>query len=67
MKLTINGEPLEIPDDVRNVRDLLGHFGLSGKIAIVEIDRNIVEKTAYDRTKLEEGSRIEIVHFVGGG
>jgi sulfur carrier protein len=33
----------------------------------VEVNLDIVSKTAYDDHGLSDGDRIEIVHFVGGG
>lgn len=67
MKLWINGDSLEVPSNVSTVTDLLRHFGLEGKLAVVERNLAIVDKEAYSATPLGNGDRIEIVHFVGGG
>jgi sulfur carrier protein len=67
MKLIINGESIYVPEQVKTVNDLLSHFQLHNKLAIVEVNLTIIEKSQYDTTTLCDGDQIEIVHFVGGG
>jgi sulfur carrier protein len=38
----------------------------SDRVAI-ELNREIVHKEQWPQTRLKEGDRLEIVHFVGGG
>ncbi|MEI7028303.1 sulfur carrier protein ThiS [Paenibacillus sp. y28] len=66
MKLVINGEQREV-DSVATLADLLVLFKLENKILVIELNRTIVDRTAYSATELSEGDQIEIVHFVGGG
>jgi sulfur carrier protein len=65
MKLSINGSEREIPDGL-SVAALIAHLGLNGPVA-VERNREVVPRAEHVATKLQEGDRIEIVHFVGGG
>jgi len=67
MKIEINGEQVEIPSQNKTMTDLLVHFGLETKILIVELNKQILEKSNHDKTCISDGDRIEIVHFVGGG
>jgi sulfur carrier protein len=66
MQITVNGE-------VRNatagqtVLDLIDSLGLKPDRVAVELDRTIVKKTLWNQTELCDGSRLEIVQFVGGG
>jgi sulfur carrier protein len=66
MQLIINGESREV-SDVATVTDLLVSFKLEQKILVVELNREIIERTDYETTALQAGDRLEIVHFVGGG
>jgi thiamine biosynthesis protein ThiS len=66
MKLTVNGEPRAL-DDVPHVAALVAALGLDGRKVAVERNLEIVPRSAYERTALEDGDRIEIVHFIGGG
>ncbi|TDF94190.1 sulfur carrier protein ThiS [Paenibacillus piri] len=66
MQLVINGEAREVAE-VSTVADLLVQFKLESKILVVELNREIIERTNYDGTPLQDGDRLEIVHFVGGG
>ncbi len=67
MKLQINGEQVVIPDTVSYVADLLHHYGLGNKVVVVEVNASILQKEEHAITRLTDGDRIEIVHFVGGG
>ena len=66
MNLFLNGEASRAPDGV-TVAAFLDGLGLRQKGVAVERNVEIVPKSAYGATRLEEGDRIEIVQFVGGG
>lgn len=67
MRLQINGESLEVPEQIRVVSDVIYHFGLESKVFIMELNHNILDKSRYFETVISDGDKIEIVHFVGGG
>jgi thiamine biosynthesis protein ThiS len=66
LNLTVNGEAqaFEAPMDVAA---LVARLGLDPRKVAVERNLAIVPRSAYARTHLTEGDRIEIVHFIGGG
>lgn len=66
MNLTVNGEARSI-EGVAHVAALVTALGLDGRKVAVERNLEIVPRSAYERTALEDGDRIEIVHFIGGG
>jgi thiamine biosynthesis protein ThiS len=66
MLVTINGEARELPPGV-TIQGMLAHFKLDKKILVVELNRIIVDRSAYENAVLKEGDQVEIVHFVGGG
>lgn len=66
LQLTINGEPRTF-QGVDHVAGLVVALGLDGRKVAVERNLEIVPRSAYGRTRLTEGDRIEIVHFIGGG
>jgi len=49
------------------VATLLETLGLDGRTVVVELNRQIVRRTEISDTRLEDGDRVELVHFVGGG
>ncbi|MFD6208657.1 sulfur carrier protein ThiS [Peribacillus sp. NPDC060253] len=67
MELIINGEKIRIPDDESTVAGLLQHFNLHHKVVIVELNDEILAKENQSETRLSNGDKVEIVHFVGGG
>ncbi len=66
MRLIVNGEPRDLTDGA-TITALLAALDLDGRRLGVERNLEIVPKSAYGQTRLADGDRIEIVHFVGGG
>ncbi len=65
IKIFLNGE--ERFFEKMSIRDLILELGIDvGKIAI-EKDLEVVSFDKFDQVMIDEGSRIEIVHFIGGG
>lgn len=67
MKLTVNGDLVEVPNTVETVFGLLQYFELNQKVIIVEKNAEILEKAKHEETLISDGDKIELVHFVGGG
>jgi sulfur carrier protein len=65
MKITVNGEPVEI-ESGETVRTLLARRNLSPDKVAIELNRRLLRSERYDQP-LNEGDTIEIVTFVGGG
>ena len=66
MRLTINGEAREV-QDAADVAGLVAALSLDPRKVAVERNLEIVPRSLYAATRLAEGDRIEIVHFIGGG
>jgi thiamine biosynthesis protein ThiS len=66
ISIVVNGEPEQVPSGL-SVSTLLVHLKVDPARVAVELDREIVRKTAWDTTLIEDGARLEIVQFVGGG
>jgi thiamine biosynthesis protein ThiS len=66
MNLTVNGEPRAFPP-LSDLAALVSALGLDGRKVAIERNLEIVPRSAYGKTKVVDGDRIEIVHFIGGG
>lgn len=66
MRVTLNGEPRELPEGL-TVADLLADLGLGGRRIAVEINREVLPRERYPERPLRDGDTVEIVHFLGGG
>ena len=66
MVITINGEATEITAGASLV-DVLKLLELKPERLAIELNRKIIRRANWDSTTLNEGDKIEIVHFVGGG
>jgi len=62
----LNGEPYELPAG-ESVADLLVRLDLTGRRLAVELNRDIVPRSAHATTELSEGDHVEVVHAIGGG
>jgi thiamine biosynthesis protein ThiS len=66
MNLVINGDSRQFPA-IESLSALLEHLGMKQDRVAVELNRGIVPRDQWTTTKLADGDRLEIVHFVGGG
>ncbi len=66
MKLVLNGEDRNFAD-VTSIAGLVAALGLDVRKVAVELNLEIVPRSAYAATPVADGDRIEIVHFIGGG
>ncbi len=46
---------------------LVEQLGMKSDRVAIELNRDIVPRDRWPETQLNEGDRLEIVHFVGGG
>ena len=65
MQLVVNGEAREL--GAATVAAMVAELGLDARKVAVERNLAIVPKSQFTQTRLHEGDRIEIVHFIGGG
>ena len=66
MKVIVNGDSTDIREGC-TVAGLLEDLKIGRDRVAVEIGLEIVPKDRYDTRTLQEGERVEIVQFVGGG
>ena len=66
MKVQINGEMRDFEAPL-SVLQLLTVMNLPSQKIAVELNLEIVPKSAYHSQMVAAGDRIEIVHFIGGG
>ena len=66
MKITLNGDPFELPGPI-TVAALLAQLELDIRRVAVEHNLTVLKRTAFDTVEIREGDHVEIVNFVGGG
>lgn len=65
--LTINGKVREFDVAILYVSDLVEKLELTGKRLAIECNGEIVTRSAFAQTLLNDGDKLEIVGAVGGG
>lgn len=66
MKLVLNGEDRSFESPL-TLAQLVANLGMKPDRVAVERNRDIVPRDQWEAVTLQEGDRLEIVHFVGGG
>lgn len=66
IEVTLNGERRRV-SAAATVEDLLGELGIQPGLVVVERNREILPRSDYAQTPVDEGDVLELVHFVGGG
>lgn len=66
LKIFLNGEEKILPQRI-TIAQLIAELELDVAKIAVEKDLQIVALESFSQTFLDEGTRLEIVHFIGGG
>ncbi|MBE0497210.1 MAG: sulfur carrier protein ThiS [Campylobacterales bacterium] len=65
MQIIVNGEPRIT--QATTILALLLELGIEPKVMAAALNMNVVKKEAWESTLLQEGDKVEFLHFVGGG
>ena len=66
MQVTVNGESRALASAL-TIEDFLRNLGVDPRKVAVERNLEIVPKSTFGAVMVEDGDRLEIVHFIGGG
>jgi thiamine biosynthesis protein ThiS len=66
IEIILNGEPYQIGENI-SIADLVHLLNLVPERLAIELNLDILPKSAWGETLLKPGDRVEMVHFVGGG
>lgn len=66
MHIQVNGEPRTLAAGV-TVAGLLTELDIRPDRVAVEVNLNILDRSEFDGRRLQEGDRVEIISFIGGG
>ena len=64
--MKVNGEIIHLQSEI-SLADFVAQQGYRKERIAVELNGEIIPKSAYDDTMVTEADTMEIVHFVGGG
>jgi thiamine biosynthesis protein ThiS len=66
MQITLNGEPFEMERPM-SVTELLASIAIDPRRVAVEHNLSIVKRQRFPDIIVNDGDRVEVVNFVGGG
>lgn len=66
MQIILNGEQRQLPQGM-SVEELMAELQVDIRKVAVERNLEIVPRSTFAATQLQEDDRVEIVQFVGGG
>lgn len=64
--ITLNGKRKEIQEGM-SLTELLKNLGIEPQRVALEVNLNVIRRMEYEKTKISEGDRIEVVQIIGGG
>ena len=69
MKINVNGEEKKIELDKQNalLSTVLNSMGYKPNTIVVELNHLIINSIKWEKVKLKDGDKLEIVSIVGGG
>ncbi len=65
-EIQVNGESRTVESAI-TIGQLLVELGVPVETTLVVHNRQVVPRTEFDSTQIEEGDVLELVRFVGGG
>jgi thiamine biosynthesis protein ThiS len=65
-QITLNGGQRPLAN-LKMVSDLITELNLDPRKVAIELNRDIVPRSAYATTPLKDGDAVEVVGFIGGG
>jgi sulfur carrier protein len=66
VKITVNGEEKEYAEGT-SLALLINDLGIKVKVMAAAVNMNVVKKDDWESHMLQEGDKVELLHFVGGG
>jgi thiazole synthase len=66
IQIVVNGEPQVITPGI-TVAELVAQWQLAPQRVAIEHNLLILARSLWSETRLQDGDRLEVVHFVGGG
>lgn len=66
MKIIVNGQEKECKEKT-TLSELLNALSLDGKVMAAAINMNIVKQDSWNSHILNDGDKLELLDFVGGG
>jgi sulfur carrier protein len=66
ISIVVNGKNMSIEKDT-NLYELIEFLKISDKVMAAAVNMNIVKKDEWKNYKLQEGDKVELLNFVGGG
>tara|TARA_Y100000816_G_scaffold215137_1_gene160350 strand:+ start:269 stop:487 length:219 start_codon:yes stop_codon:yes gene_type:complete len=66
IKITVNGKQMQVITKF-SVKKLITKLKMPINKIAIELNKKILDKKKISRIHLQNGDKIEIVHFIGGG
>lgn len=67
MNITLNREPVELPQEEPTVQRLMEERGLPHRSVVVAVNDEVLRRDEWPTRKVREGDSVEIIHAVAGG
>ncbi len=66
MQIEVNGATKDVNPE-QSLYEIIESLGLNPKAVVAQRNGDIIDRQAYREVHLQEGDKLELIHFVGGG
>ena len=66
MQIIVNGQNKQYLNEI-SINDVLKDLSLIGKVMAAAVNMDIVKQGEWNNYKLQDGDKLELLDFVGGG
>lgn len=68
MKILVNGEPMDLPQDSITVLELLKRCEVEmPDMVSVQLNGDFIDKARYGDTRVRDNDEVDFLYFMGGG
>jgi sulfur carrier protein len=66
LQIQLNGQIHKLAETC-TLEELVRELSLTPQRVAIELNQSVIRRDQWEQTTLNEGDRVEVVHFVGGG
>jgi sulfur carrier protein len=66
MKIVVNGQEKEYSENI-TLQDVICDLKIENKVMAAAVNMEIIKKDQWDKYKLNQDDKLELLQFVGGG
>jgi sulfur carrier protein len=67
MKITLNNRPETLEEEKLTLQELIEKKNFTFKLLVTKINGKLIKKESRDKTMVQEGDEVAVIHLISGG